>query len=221
MSKFGLQHVAMLHEHRDVVTQTMQHAINLYADDVRAELRHIHERHSPYHIAQSSIVFGMCSPQADFAFNVAVTQPLVRALNRDTSVAELAATIRHHYLGLHNQKARRLLAAQPFILSCEDTSPEAIRALDGMGPKCTALASHLINPWQQVYTLDRHILRILCTIIDVPHCKMASDAAYPRVEQFLLDIHDELFGDVCAPFVSQWALWDLAFGKHMEHTGIF
>lgn len=220
MSKFGLAHYDALRYRRGAMANIMQRAMDTYAEGIRDELNQIHAQHSPFHRAQSAIVFGMCSPQADFAFNVSVTQPLVTALNRDTGVAELAAIIRHHYLGLHNQKARRLLAAQPFLRSCEDTSPEAIRALDGMGPKCTALASHLINPWREVYTIDRHILRILCTVAELPFTKVASDAAYPRVEQWLLDLHHKLF-PTCSPFVSQWALWNLSFGRHMEHTGIF
>src|SRR5687767_7348729 len=134
-----------LRERESALVDAMRDALAVYENDVAGEIALIHANYAPKHVAQSACVFAVVSPQADFAFNVAVTQPLRRALTHRASEAELKAIIRHYKLGLHNQKAKRLKAMQEVInsLSMDDMTVEVLRALNGFGPKCTSMSMAL------------------------------------------------------------------------------
>lgn len=219
---------------------TMRDTVERYGDEILAEMELMSELRSAdaQSYAQRCLLFAICSPQCDFDVNVRVANRAFDGLyNEFTCVEDVYQCItdggRDNWF-LSGGAARAIWHNLEWLRNVSDSDMDkasilALRkagTLKGLGPKTTAMALALYDPESEVYTLDVHMLRGILRAIGWQHrlatAQEITDAAYPVLEQALIQLHREVFGGVLPIFVSQWALWsEWRTGSHIEHLPIF
>lgn len=198
-------------------------AIADHGQSVAAELSAM-ARRSEHDRAAHALVFALVSPRLRFASNVAVTDPLLRAIRAHESDEVLIGIMRSHrvYLGMSH---RAILRNRELILNANAAHMERSFLLSryGFGPKTSALALALWNPSNPVFTLDVWMLRGIFHTAGIGTFTdnwSINTTMYRKIETLFIFLADTLGVE---PFLLQWSLWNVwrrNANKHMVHTDL-
>lgn len=224
-------------EHYSLWDQRLADIVKEYSSSVLAELEAFDKARaaSPTEHAIRCFVFAILSPQSNFAENVYATQNIMRDYDKLATVTDVYECLEVPFhgdgsprlLNLGAGKSRYLFAALPWLDRLTDDnidemfSYERIIEHKGMGEKTTAMALALFNQHSKVFTLDTWMLRLTIALTggDSRAIIRTTTAGYKLTEGAWLAF-SEMYLPQYSPFLVQWTLWNLCFGKHASHLGI-
>lgn len=189
----------------------------------------------PERLAQVALVFAILSPMNRIEYNVAQCAAVMQALDDGADWQETEPlyqlVIQHGKpTPTTGQNVRNLLASLPYIRRArpEDMNKPTLLALAnadvlfGIAQKTSSMASAIFGADSDVFTLDVHMLRMICGFSGHPELiagQMGITApAYQMLEPVMVALCHKIAPNV-APFTIQWALWaHIAFGQFIAHS---
>lgn len=211
-------------------------AVNDYLPYVLEDLDVIHEfrEDNPKKHALRCVLFALASPCNRFDANVIAARRLHHRLNAFDDVESVYQALTEGKLGTvtSGSVARSVYQSLPYLKHIERFGvsgymTEQLRSaakegiLFGAGSKVTAMAGHLWNRYDDVYTLDTHMLRgIVKATLEISGTFDVKEPSYGIIEKAMLNWSAERFPDT-APFAIQWALWSVFRGEFNRHSVIF
>lgn len=202
-----------------------------YIPMVQEEVDIIHglREADPVAHATRAILFALSSPQNRFDCNVIAARRLSAGLSEFADVESIYQALAADKCGTVSSGgvARAIFFSLPYLRSLTTYSGASLRTLQrdrvimGAGMKVTAMAAHLFDPSDRVFTLDTHMYRgILRTVLELDGTWTAGNPAYGIMETALLEWCDSRFAGV-DPFVLQWSMWCVFRGGFDSHLAIF
>jgi hypothetical protein len=179
--------------------------------------------------AVRSLLFALASPQNRFDANVIVARKLHDRLSELESTDQIVKLLMEDKLGTVTSGAvgRAIFHNLDFIRNVKSFSGKSLRdaqrngTITGAGMKVTAMAAHLNDPWDDVFTLDTHMLRgIIDTVLGIRDTWTIQGTAYGILETALLDWAKSRYPREL-PFTIQWAMWAVFRGTFDSHIAIF
>ena len=197
--------------------------VHTYAESITEELGELAEyrANDEEGYLQRCIIWALCTPMnnLDRSFR-AMHRYLPHLYDTGQTVESIGTIISGDgdgWNGAYSGSATAILASLPTIytLTGEGMKKETLRALKGVGAlrgageKVMAMMIAPFNPDADVYTIDRHMVKIICDLIgeDRSAYDGCTDAAYVMIERAFIKWHRANFPTLPV-FVSQWALWN-------------
>jgi hypothetical protein len=198
---------------------------------VQEEVNELHTLRSmdPVAHATRAVLFALSSPQNRFDCNVIAARRLHAGLAEFSDVESIYQALAADKCGTVSSGgvARAIFHSLSWLRGGFTYNAETLRGLQrdrvimGAGMKVTAMAAHLFDPSDRVFTLDTHMYRgILKTVLDIDGTWTAGNPAYSIMETALLEWCDTRFAGT-DPFVLQWAMWCVFRGSFDSHLAIF
>ncbi len=195
----------------------------------------------PLWFGQRALSAGISSSGMRFALNVAIVQRYMRAIDAGVSLAtwdEVYAVIRDTSDGgpcvgslTVGRVTTWLVKSRPYVgtLDVRLMGKDALLALKdrgliaGIADKTAAFTAHMFDAYAPVYTLDVHMLRMLCHCYDgiVAGGHDIKPKAYVILEAAMVDWSTRNFPNV-PTFAVQWAIWNACgHGYHVSHLPMY
>lgn len=215
--------------------------IRTAVDSVMAEIdamMALREADSTYY-AQCCLTFAIASPGMTIDMSIAIVQRFMRNLDREfNAVDDVYACITDTSDGgpkvgavTLGMIARSLFHSLDYIrhIDADMMDRTSLLALNkagtirGIADKTSAMAAALYDPHNRVFTLDVHMMRLLCMLYDdgAAGAHTINKTGYDILQSALLTWADDTFPNV-PTFAVQWAMWNIqGFGYHVRHLGIF
>ena len=216
---------------RPAIMHAISHAMSLHGDAIMREIALFDNarRSNPARWAKLCMVKALMSPGAKLPANIAASHVLYShvvtcSLNSFEQVKDLLTGTSYGCIAYgHNVKAlldkqSAIAATTPYDMTWNGIA----QVFKGFKTRSWALA--LYNAYNEVFTLDRHMLRgllalanIVPTEEEVSICK----SRYLTLAGFMLDLCEEMY-PMYPPLCIQWALWNEFRhpGKHASHADL-
>ena len=213
------------------IRHAILHAMSLHGDAIMREIALFDNarRATPTRWAKLCMVKAIMSPGAKLSANIAASHVLYShvvtcSLNSFDQVRDLLTGTSYgcitygHNVNTLLDKQSAIAAITPYDMTWDGIS----HVFKGFKTRSWALA--LYNAYNDVFTLDRHMLRGLLALAsifptqeDVSICK----SRYLTLARFMLDLSEEMY-PMYPPLCIQWALWNEFRhpGMHASHADL-
>ena len=206
----------------------LEEDINYYLSYVQNELKVMQVPSTTNYRFQRALLFALASPMNRFECNVVVAKRLHDRLYMFETVEDVykALTEDNTSTITSGNVAKAIFKSLNYIKWATPVSKmgATLRAKNGLelfgaGPKVTAMAAHLWNEFDNVFTLDTHMLRLIMeTTMGMKGNWDIKIPEYYQLEEKLLEFSDKFDA---SPFAVQWSMWCVQRKEFISHKGIF
>jgi hypothetical protein len=178
---------------------------------------------------ERALLFSLASPQNKFDNNVIAGRRLHQGLHSFATLEDVYQALAADKMGTvtSGSTARSIYNSLPLLRDLPPYTGDDLRqwqrqrTLFGAGPKVSAFAAHLVNAYDDVFTLDTHMTRgIVDTILGIQGTWTLGDSAYRILEDAVIRWSYATYPDLPL-FAVQWAMWSVFRGSFDSHVAIF
>lgn len=229
MATFNNTYAMSLIDNVDVMVNTIEHALSLHAENVKREVDTIaaFKAQSSDYYATFCAVKAILSAGMKLDANISAAHAIASAMMLDDTAMswdDVDCIIRRAAPSCGSVSygaSVRAIAEQWNMLAsltAHDMTWNTLRNVKGLAHKTTSWALALWNANNNVFTLDRWMLRGISGVNDIT---TINDTEYDLLANIMLDIVNEYF-PTYAPLVVQWSLWNeyRHAGQHASHIAI-
>jgi hypothetical protein len=205
------------------IAKDMVSSVAVHGESVMHEITQIiaHRERDRVSYAQLCAIKSIMSVGARLEYNIDAALKIHYAMRqgfRPRDRFDLKPFLAHYGTLSYAANCKNLIASWDEILELDGSVPTwDERPMYGQGDKVRAWNIALFDPYADVFTLDRHMLRGI-----FGNDKTPKHSEYKEVMQALIALHRRIFGDNAPPLMSQWSMWNeyRHKGIHASHLAI-